>query len=133
MLRPFLLTKHMTRVERDEDRAQRIRNRVIVDAYTPEEQVIGWHTYLGDKIRFPFEAECIEEMTVSPLVEDENVHVSGMVPENEISGGMFVSVDWKGREFGVPLEQLEPIGVDSESEEAIRDWHYWKGRGHQLP
>jgi hypothetical protein len=56
-----------------------------------------------------------------------------MVPENEVSGGMFVTVEWEGREMGVPLEQLEPIDADNASEEAIRDWHYWKARGHQLP
>lgn len=123
----------MTRVEKDEDREQRIRNQAIVDAYTPEEQVIGWHTYLGDKIQFPFEAYCTEEMTVSPLVEGDTVHVSGMVPANEVSGGMFVTVNWNDREFGVPLEQLETKDIDQESEEAIRDWHYWKDRGHQLP
>lgn len=123
----------MPNVDKNEAREERIRNRVIVDAYTPEEQVIGWHTYLGDKIRFPFQATCIEEITTSPLKEDEKVLVSGMVPENEVSGGMFVTVEWEGREMGVPLEQLEPIDADKASEEAIRDWHYWKARGHQLP
>jgi hypothetical protein len=32
------------------------------------------------------------------------------------------------REFGVPLEQLEPIGASSDTEQAIEDWHYWLGR-----
>ncbi len=95
----------MHNLDKNEAREERIRNRVIVDAYTPEEQVIGWHTYLGDKIRFPFQATCIEEITTSPLKEDEEVLVSGMVPENEVAGGMFVAVEWEGREMGVPLEQ----------------------------
>jgi len=123
----------MTRIERDEEREQRIRNRATVDAYTPEEQVMGWYCYLEDKIRFRFNARCTEEKTVSPLQEGETVRVLEMVPANDVSGGMFVTVEWSGREMGVPLEQLEPVDVDSDSEEAIRDWHYWKARGHQLP
>jgi hypothetical protein len=125
--------KSMPKIDKNEAREERIRNRVIVDAYTPEEQVIGWHTYLGDKIRFPLQATCIGEMTTSPLLKGEEVRVSGMVPEHEVSRGMFVTVEWQGREMGVPLEQLEPIDADNASEEAIRDWHYLKDRGHQLP
>jgi hypothetical protein len=44
--------------DRDEEREERIEMRVIVDAYTPEEQAYGWHAYLDDLIDFPFEARC---------------------------------------------------------------------------
>lgn len=45
---------------------------------------------------------------------------------------MFTTVEWKERNFGVPLAQLEPIDVDESTQEAIEDWHYWVKRGYQL-
>jgi hypothetical protein len=35
-------------------REERIHNEVIVDAYGPEEQALGWYYYLENKIQFPF-------------------------------------------------------------------------------
>jgi len=39
----------------------------IVDTYSPEEQAMGWHAYLGDTMDFPFEARCVTEREESPL------------------------------------------------------------------
>ena len=49
----------MGKRKRDLTREDRIQNEVIVDAYGPEEQALGWYYYLEDKIRFPFQAKCI--------------------------------------------------------------------------
>jgi Calcium binding len=40
-------------------REEQIRNKVVVDAYGPEEQAMGWYYYLENKLRFPFPAKCI--------------------------------------------------------------------------
>jgi len=122
----------MPRIERDEEREDRISMEAIVDAYGSEEQAMGWYYYLGDKIQFPFEARCIRERKISPLRVDENVRVAGMVSENDCLNEMFVEIEWSGRTFGVPLSQLEGIEVDENTEEAISDWHYWVGRGYRL-
>ena len=45
---------------------------------------------------------------------------------------MFVLVEWRDREFGIPLSQLELIDADSETEQAVDDWHYWNGDGGRL-
>jgi len=42
----------MAKRKRDPLREDRIENEVIVDAYGPEEQTMGWHRYLEGKIRF---------------------------------------------------------------------------------
>ncbi|MEN8906231.1 MAG: calcium-binding protein [Clostridiales bacterium] len=34
--------------------------------------------------------------------------------------------------IAVPLEQLNPIDVDSDSEEAVNDWKYWVERGYEF-
>jgi hypothetical protein len=41
---------------RDEEREQRITMEIVVDAYTPEEQAMGWYYSLEDRLRFPFTA-----------------------------------------------------------------------------
>jgi len=40
----------MTRSPKDEAREERIIMEVIVDAYGPEEQAIGWYNYLDEQI-----------------------------------------------------------------------------------
>ena len=122
----------MSKVERDEQREERIQMEAVVDAYDAEEQAMGWYYYLEDKIRFPFQARCIRERTISPLRVDEVVEVQGMANEGDCMAEMFVMIAWSDRTFGVPLMQLEGVDVDTETEEAIADWHYWVGRGYQL-
>jgi hypothetical protein len=119
-------------VDRDEERDERIRMEVIVDAYTSEEQAPGWYYYLEDKVAFPFQAQCIQERTVSPLEVGEEVRVEGMADEGDCMSEMFVRIEWMDREFGVPLSQLELADMDSDTQEAVADWHYWNGRGNRL-
>ena len=124
--------KNMSKVEKDKERERRISDEAIVDAYGPEEQALGWYYYLKDKMLFPFNAKCIRQRDNSPLRIDERVKVVGMVDEYDCMVEMFVKIEWLDRSFGVPLSQLEAIDVDDETEEAIRDWHYWVGRGNRL-
>ncbi|MEN6520364.1 MAG: calcium-binding protein [Armatimonadota bacterium] len=119
-------------MEKDNAREARIENEVIVDAYGPEEQAMGWHVYLEDHISFPFKARCIAKHTISPLEIDEQVNVVDMAPEDDCMHDMFVIIEWQGRRMGVPLSQLEPLRVDEETKTAVEDWHYWIARGHQL-
>lgn len=122
----------MTRIDRDEEREERIKMEIVVDAYDRHERAIGWYIYLEDTISFPFEARCTEKREVSPLEEGEEVRVNGMSSVEASQSEMFVTVDWMDRELGVPLAQLEPIQVDGETEEAVADWHYWAGRGYEF-
>lgn len=118
----------MTRSDRDEEREERIKTRITVDTYSPKEAAMGWYAYLDDFLSFPFEARCIEEREASPLKESETVRVVGMSSTEPTLSQMFVTVEWKDRELGVPLEQLEPIEPNDETEQAIEDWQYWLER-----
>lgn len=118
----------MTSSDRDEDREERIEMRITVDTYSPEEAAMGWQAYLGDLLSFPFEARCIEEREESPLKEGETVQVIGMSSADPTLSQMFVTIEWMDRELGVPLAQLEPVDPDSDTEQAIGDWHYWLER-----
>jgi hypothetical protein len=113
---------------KDEERDERIRMRIIVDTYSAEEQAMGWHAYLDDTLEFPFEACCLTEREESPLKEGETVRVVGMPSTDPTLSQQFVTVEWKNRELGVPLKQLEPVDASSITEQAIGDWHYWLNR-----
>jgi hypothetical protein len=118
--------------ETDEQRDKRIRREILTDAYTADEQAISWCYYLEREITVPFQARCIEERTISPLREGEEVPVVGMTDEVVSSREMFVLVEWMDREFGVPLSQLEILDADSDTWDAVDDWHYWNGDGGRL-
>jgi hypothetical protein len=123
----------MAKVERDEKREHRITMEIVVDAYGPEEQAMGWYYYLEDMMQFPFEAVCVSKRRTSPLKEGATTQVIGMAPAEECEQEMFVEIDWEGDALAVPLSQLEAIaGVDEETQQAISDWHYWVNRGYEL-
>jgi hypothetical protein len=116
----------------DEAREHRVENEIIVDAYAPEEQAMGWYGHLDGHIKFPFRAVCIRARDVSPLKKGETVMVTRMARESECMHEMFVRVKWQGRAFAVPLAQLEPQGVDPRTAQAVADWHYWVNSGYAL-
>ena len=122
----------MPRIERDEAREERISMEIVVDAYGPEEQAMGWYYYLDDTLNFPFKARCIAERRISPLEVGEEVEVSGILPEDECRHEMFVEIRWAGRALGVPLSQLEALDADDKTQEAIEDWRYWVARGYEF-
>jgi len=120
----------MKRPKRDPVREDRIHNEAFVDANGPEEQVMGWYYYLDDKIRFPFQAQCIAAKAVSPLLKGETVEVRGMAPEEVCASDMLVLIKWHGRTMAVPLSQLQAIKGSKATNEAIADWHYWVAQGY---
>jgi Calcium binding len=115
---------------RSPTREARIHNEIIVDAYGPGEQAMGWYYYLDDHLRFPFDAQCITERAISPLKKGETVTVVSMAPEEECEHEMFVRVRWQGRSVAVPLVQLRGRRIDSQTRQAIADWHYWVEQGY---
>ena len=114
--------------ERDEEREERIKMRIIVDAYTVDEQAYGWHAYLDDTMDFPFEAQCTTKLEESPLKEGETVRVVDMSSTEPTLSQQFVTVEWMDRELGVPLRQRESVDASDDTEQAIADWHYWLDR-----
>jgi hypothetical protein len=120
----------MKKPAKDRIREERIRNEVIVDAYGPQEQAMGWYYYLEGKILFPFQARCTVTRTVSPLRKGETVEVRRMAPEEACSSDMLVLIRWKGRNLAVPLSQLTAVDPDKGTAEALKDWHYWVAQGY---
>ena len=122
----------MARPAKDEEREKRIDMEIIVDAYNPEEQAMGWYYYLEQALQFPFTAQCLAHRAISPLEPGDEVEVLGMAPEEECQHEMFVFIRWRPHRLAVPLSQLQGIHVDEQTQQAIEDWHYWVNQGHQL-
>lgn len=120
----------MPKPRRNGIREERIHNEIIVDAYGPEEQALGWYYYLENKVQFPFTARCIGSKAVSPLRKGETVEVRGLAPEDSCAHDMLVFILWHGRNVAVPLSQLTAIYADESTVEAIGDWHYWLAQGY---
>jgi hypothetical protein len=122
----------MKQPAKDEKREERIQMEIVVDAYGPEEQIMGWFYYLDEHLHVPFTARCIARHATSPLQVGEEAEVIGMPPGEEDEPTMRVMIRWQDREFAVPLQQLEGVQVDEETQQAIEDWHYWVEQGHQF-
>jgi len=106
---------------------------IIVDAYGPEEQAMGWYYYLEDQLDFPFTAVCTEKRATSPLQVKDEVDVIEIAPEGECNREMFVAIRWEKDGLVVPLSQLTPISETSQQTiQAIEDWHYWVRMGYQF-
>jgi len=105
--------------KRNRLREERIHNEVIVDAYGPEEQALGWYYYLDNKISFPLSARCIAAKMVSPLRKGETVEALRLAPEDACAGDMLVLIDHRGHRrlalLASPgllfLSQAAPLGV----------------------
>ena len=117
---------------RDQEREQRITMEIVVDAYTPQEQAMGWYYSLQDRLHCPFVASCIAERAISPLRVGDEVEVVGMAPEQECQHEMFVLIGWERRPLAVPLVQLQGIAVDEQTRQVIEDWQYWVAQGYEL-
>jgi hypothetical protein len=88
---------------RDEERENRILQDIIVDAYGPEEQAMGWYYYLESRLRFPFTARSTRKRAISPLQGNDEVSVIGMAAEGECEREMFVTIRWGKTKLAVPL------------------------------
>lgn len=53
-----------------------------------------------------------------------------MAPENECKHEMFVMTPWDRNGLAVPLTQIKLVHGDEQTEEAVKDWHYWINRGY---
>jgi hypothetical protein len=121
------------KLRKNKDREERILMEIIVDAYGPEEQAMGWYYYLEEKLQFPFTAVCSAKRAISPLQIKDEVDVLGMAPEDECENEMFVTIRWERDGLAVPLSQLIPINsTDEQTKQAVEDWRYWVQMGYEF-
>jgi hypothetical protein len=122
-----------TKPRKNNDREKRMAMEIVVDANGPDEQAMGWYSYLEEKLQFPFTAVCKVKRAISPLQLQDEVGVIGMAPEEECEKEMFVTVRWERDGLAVPLSQLTPINsTATQTKKAVEDWHYWVQMGYQF-
>lgn len=117
---------------KEEDREERIVMEIVVDAYGPEEQAMGWYCYLDDILTFPFIARCRSRRAISPLHVGDEVDVIAMAPEEECEHEMFVMIRWEKDGLGVPVSQLKIVHANEKTRQAVDDWHYWVERHYRF-
>ena len=123
----------MSRSEKtDPLREDRIIMQIVVDAYGPDERAMGWYCYLENNLTFPFTARCTARRAISPLKPKDKVQVIGMADSDECLREMFITVRWDDDELAVPLSQLQVVGGDEQTREAVEDWRYWVRQGYQF-
>ena len=119
--------------QKNNEREERITMEIIVDAYGPEEQAMGWYYYLDEMLQFPFTAVCNARRAISPLLINDEVDVIRMAPEDECEKEMFVVIRWENDGLAVPLSQLTPTdSTEADTRQAVEDWHYWVNMGYRL-
>ena len=115
----------MSKPRKDRIREERIRNEAVVDAYGPEEQVMGWYYYLENKLRFPFQAKCIASMVVSPTQKGRGGRSPAPGARRCVYQRHACADSLAGPEPGSSsLSQLAAVDADESTAEAIGDWHY---------
>ena len=122
----------MASPKESKSREHRIAMEAVVDAYNETERAMGWYYYLEGKIKPPFNAKCTVRRAISPLKIGQVVSVFGMAPEEECESEMFVMIELNEEKLAVPLAQLDASSQDTETQEAIADWHYWLARGYEF-
>ncbi len=113
----------------DNKRRNRILDEILSCTYDEDDRADAWYCYLKERSSFPLEAVCTKRIIRSPLQTDERVTVIGIPGKKECHGDMVVVIQWRDREFAVPLEQLKPVNATEKSAEAIGDWQYWLAMG----
>jgi|SRR5271156_6382750 len=117
----------MTKPKRDPTRENRIHEQIIVDAYGPEEQAMGWYYYLEENMQFPFQAQCIATHPTS----QRRVCRSPTPGARRRMQQRHARDDPMARpEHGRPALAVEGRRRGSINETAIQDWHYWIEQGY---
>ena len=126
----------MPSVEPDENREHRIKTEIIIDAEDKEERAMGWYYYLEETLNFPFLAKWTKKGRKSASIEEKQVEVLGMAPDDECLKDMLVEVayiDGKDEDvYSAKLSEIAAIDADSETQDAIADWLYWIARGYKF-
>ncbi|BAY93581.1 MULTISPECIES: calcium-binding protein [unclassified Tolypothrix] len=127
----------MPNVERDETRESRIETEIIADTGNDkEERAMGWYYYLDDTLNFPFNAKLKKKARKTGVIEEKQVEVLAMAPDEDCFKDMYVEVVYPGGDdediFSAKLSEIEAIDADEETLEALADWQYWLARGYKF-
>jgi hypothetical protein len=126
----------MPTIDIDENRENRIKTEILVDAEDKEERAMGWYYYLDDTLEFPFMGKWKKKNRKTGVIDEKLVEVLGMAPEDDCLKDMYVDVGYIGGKdddiHTAKLSEIEAIDVDEETQQALEDWQYWLGRAYKF-
>ena len=80
----------MAHQAKDDEREERIRREILVDASDPQEQALRWYSYLKGTLHFPFTARCVARRAISPIEPGAELEILGIAPIAECRQEVFV-------------------------------------------
>jgi hypothetical protein len=106
-----------------------IEDEIIVDCYDEYEMAMGWFYYLSENMSFPFKAKISVKHSVGSLKKGDIVNVVELMNSDEDMIPIYTFKATVGIEYGehiydVPLEMIEGIDCDKETDEVIDVWRY---------
>lgn len=123
----------MTRSAKSPEREERITMEIVVDAYDEMERAMGWYCYLEENLRIPFKAKWRRARGASSKQSVERVvEVLQLADADECEHEMRVTISIDHDKREVPLDELQPIGVDAATQQAVDDWCYWVKQGYMF-
>ncbi len=108
-----------------------IDNEILIDTYNDEEVASACYSFMEDHMSFPFKAECIYEIAISPFKTGENIEVIGLGEIESCDHTIHVKVSFCDRKFDLPLLNLKPINTTDETLMAVRCWYHWLANGNE--
>ncbi len=86
--------------------------------------LLAWEEHLGQKLRFPFEAEVDEFQERGPLQTGDRLTVLGIEDIDDLYG-IIVSCRKGGRRYHFPLADLAAVDENSPNAQPIQDYRVW--------
>jgi hypothetical protein len=67
-----------------------------------------------------------------PLKISQTLTVVAIADEDECLREMFVEIEYEDDTLSVPLSQIAVISENSDTRQAVEDWHYWIAKGYRF-
>jgi len=106
----------------------KIEDEIIVDCYDDYEVNLGWFTFFGDELSFPFKAEMLAK-TRKGTKQLIKIDVLRIADNNFESEGIHFEISPQNSDMvlEVSISKLKNIEDEDEAiQEAFELWRYWK-------
>ncbi len=113
-----------------EEMQYKIDNEITVDCYDEYEVNLGWFTFFGDELSFPFEAEILTKIRrgTKQLVKVDVLRLVDNVDYDRL--GIHFEVSPKNSDIVSEIHISKFKSIDTDEDEIIKEafeiWQYWQ-------
>lgn len=102
-----------------------IDDEIIVDCYGDEEVNLGWATYMGDNIFYPFEAEYQVKKKNGKRIWSKIKVIGNETNDSNFEGGSYyVEIEYNDIIIPADLDKLRNIKADEETMQTLQVWQH---------